>query len=163
MSRIWGTHQRRALSLPVLLFDDAEVDEAVFDSVLLDRRRDPGVVSRARLPRKSQQEPFSMGLLGEALFDASAICLSRSGMLPKRARIAPWQARISQTAPAFPLARLPGHDKGYFGKAVRERRETRHDRPRREKIVISGTDGSVRRHPGPLRVLASTPLPILHH
>ena len=63
------------------------------------------VVSRARLPRKSQQEPFSMGLLGEAFFDASAICLSRSGMLPKRARIAPWQARISQTGPAFSLCK----------------------------------------------------------
>ena len=38
-----------------------------------------------------------------------------------------------------------GMGKGSFGKAVRGFMETRHDRPRREKIVVSGTDGSVRR------------------
>ena len=35
---------------------------------------------------------------------------------------------------------------GSFGKAVRGFIETRHDRLGREKIVVSGTDGSVRRH-----------------
>ena len=50
--------------------------------------------------------------------------------------------------------------KGYFGKAVRGFTETRHDRLGREKIVVSGTDGSVRRQrkgdcslEGPLGVL----------
>ncbi len=36
--------------------------------------------------------------------------------------------------------------KGYFEKVVRGRRETRHDRTRREKIVVSETDGVVWRH-----------------
>ena len=63
--------------------------------LILANTQETNVVSRARFSRKLRQEPFSMGLLGEAFFDASAICLSRSGMLPKRARIAPWKARIS--------------------------------------------------------------------
>ncbi len=37
---------------------------------------------------------------------------------------------------------------GGYGKVVRGFMETRHDRLGREKIVVSGTDGSVRRHKG---------------
>ena len=54
------------------------------------------VVSRARLSRKSQQEPSSMGLLGEAFF----LCL---GELLGLRETLPRQARTSQTAPAFSL------------------------------------------------------------
>ena len=39
--------------------------------------------------------------------------------------------------------------KGSFEKTIRGSRGTRHDRLGREKIVVSGTDGSVRRHPSP--------------
>ena len=54
------------------------------------------VVSRARLSRKSQQEPSSMGLLGEALFLFLGELLGLRETLPR-------QARTSQTAPAFSL------------------------------------------------------------
>ena len=64
--------------------------------------------------------------------------------------------RIGITKFLFPAALLPacvfpspgclGMGKGTFAKAVRGLGETRHDRTRREKIVVSGTDGSVRRH-----------------
>ncbi len=43
-----------------------------------------------------------MGLLGEAFFYA-LVNLSLPETLPRRARIASWQARISQTGPAFSL------------------------------------------------------------
>lgn len=39
--------------------------------------------------------------------------------------------------------------KGYFEKVVCGFRETWHDRLGTEKIAVSGTDGSVRRHKGP--------------
>ena len=84
--------------------------------------------------------------LGEAFFLFLGEFLILRETLPRQAQIASWQARISQTAPAFsPLPGCLGMGKGYFEKAVRGFRETRHDRLGTEKIVVSGTDGSVRR------------------
>ena len=56
---------------------------------------------------------------------------------------------------AFPSPGCLGMGNGSFGKAVRGLGETRHDRLGREKIVVSGTDWSVRRQPNRLSLTGS--------
>ena len=106
------------------------------------------VVSLARLSRKSQQEPSSMGLLGEALFSFLGEFRNASQASPDRFVASPDKP---DGACVFLMRGCLGIGKGSFGKAFRGSRGTRHDRLGREKIVVSGTDGSVRRHSGPSR------------
>ena len=83
-----------------------------------------------------------MGLLGEALFLFLGKFKNASQTGPDRFVASPDN---QDGACVFPSPGCLGMGKGSFGKAVRGSRETRHDRLGREKIVISGTDGSVRR------------------
>ena len=71
--------------------------------LILANTQETNVVSRARFSRKLRQEPFSMGLLGEAFFDACVDLLSLLETLPRRARTASWRAGIIKTGPAFSL------------------------------------------------------------
>ena len=88
-----------------------------------------------------------MGLLGEALF--LFLGEFNLGEFKNASQTGPDRFVAGPDKPdgaCFFLTRgCLGMGKGYFGKAVRGSRETRHDRTRREKIVVSETDGSVRR------------------
>ena len=84
-----------------------------------------------------------MGLLGEALFLFLGEFKNASQTGPDRFVASPDN---QDGACVFPSPGCLGMGKGSFGKAVRGSRETRHDRTRREKIVVSETDGVVWRH-----------------
>ena len=87
-----------------------------------------------------------MGLLGEALF----LCLGEFKNASQASPDRPVASPDNQDGACFFLMRGGlGMGKGYFEKVVRGFRETRYDRLGTEKIVVSGTDGSMRRHKGP--------------
>ena len=101
------------------------------------------VVSRARLSRKSQQEPSSMGLLGEALFLFLGELLGLRETLPRQARIASWQARTSQTVPAFSLCEAA------WALARDPLEKSFADRGERGMIALEGRRSSFRGRMGP--------------
>ena len=83
-----------------------------------------------------------MGLLGEALFLFLDKFKNASQTGPDRFVASPDN---QDGACVFPSPGCLGMGKGSFEKTIRGSRETRHDRTRREKIVVSETDASVRR------------------